>query len=165
MERDKELSKLVNVLRRTARMAMHGEWTGSSEDAAAFCVDKYNRVLTRLRELEPAVAPIFEQLPDKSSLTVDGTGESLEHNCPGHQKNNFNIKQNKDHCDQVKLDREALARSAHRILATLVWHHLRARVLALADKLRKHNIAHSEASRDYEHQQDWQVVVKTKFHY
>jgi hypothetical protein len=70
MERDKELSKLVNVLRRTARMAMHGEWTGSSEDAAAFCVDKYNRVLTRLRELEPAVAPIFEQLADKSSLTV-----------------------------------------------------------------------------------------------
>lgn len=70
MERDKELSKLVNVLRRTARMAMQGEWTGSNEDAAAFCADKYNRVLTRLKELEPAVAPIFEPLPTTSSLTV-----------------------------------------------------------------------------------------------
>jgi hypothetical protein len=70
MERDKELSKLVNVLRRTARMAMQGEWTGSTEDAAAFCADKYNRVLTRLKELEPAVAPIFEPLPANSSLTV-----------------------------------------------------------------------------------------------
>jgi hypothetical protein len=38
-------------------------------------------------------------------------------------------------------------------------------VFALADKLRKHNIAHGEASCDYEHQQDWQVVVKTKLHY
>jgi hypothetical protein len=70
MERDKELSKLVNVLRRTARMAMHGEWTGSSEDAAAFCADKYNRVLTRLKELEPAVGAIFEPIEPSSSLTV-----------------------------------------------------------------------------------------------
>jgi hypothetical protein len=70
MERDKELVKLVNVLRRTARMAMHGEWTGSSEDAAAFCADKYNRVLTRLKELEPAVAAIFEPIKPDSSLTV-----------------------------------------------------------------------------------------------
>jgi len=48
MEREKELVKLINVLRRTSRMALQAEWTGSKEDAAAFCTDQYNRVLTRL---------------------------------------------------------------------------------------------------------------------
>ncbi len=52
MEREKEIAKLVNVLRRTARMAMQSEWTGSGQDAAAFCVEQYNRVLARLKEIE-----------------------------------------------------------------------------------------------------------------
>jgi hypothetical protein len=70
MEREKELSKLVNVLRRTSRMALQSEWTGSSEDASRFCVEQYNRVLVRLKELDPSVAAVFEPLPDGSSLTV-----------------------------------------------------------------------------------------------
>lgn len=70
MESNKELMKLVNVLRRTARMAMHSEWIGSSKDAAAFCVDKYNRVLARLKELDEAVGRVFEPLPAESSLHV-----------------------------------------------------------------------------------------------
>ena len=36
MEREKELIKLINVLRRTSRMALQSEWTGGKEDAAAF---------------------------------------------------------------------------------------------------------------------------------
>ena len=56
MEREKEMAKLVNVLRRTARMALQSEWTGSSQDAARFCAEQYNRVLARLRELDPAAA-------------------------------------------------------------------------------------------------------------
>ena len=36
MEREKELVKLINVLRRTSRMALQSEWTGGKEDAAAF---------------------------------------------------------------------------------------------------------------------------------
>ena len=47
MEREKELVKLINVLRRTSRMALQSEWTGGKEDAAAFCTEQYNRVLTR----------------------------------------------------------------------------------------------------------------------
>jgi hypothetical protein len=70
MEREKELVKLINVLRRTSRMALQSEWTGGKEDAAVFCTDQYNRVLTRLKELDPGVGVIFEPLPAGSSLTV-----------------------------------------------------------------------------------------------
>jgi len=70
MEREKELVKLINVLRRTSRMALQSEWTGGKEDAAAFCVDQYNRVLTRLKEMDPGVGSLFEPLAAGSSLTV-----------------------------------------------------------------------------------------------
>ena len=70
MERDKELAKLVNVLRRTSRMALQSEWTGGKDDAAVFCTDQYNRVLTRLKELDAGVSAVFEPLPAGSSLTV-----------------------------------------------------------------------------------------------
>ncbi|MFL6276945.1 MAG: hypothetical protein ACJ74G_17300 [Blastocatellia bacterium] len=70
MERDKELAKLVNVLRRTSRMALQSEWTGSAADAARFCVDQYNRVLARLKEMDTDVGTVFEPLAADSSLTV-----------------------------------------------------------------------------------------------
>ena len=70
MEREKELVKLINVLRRTSRMALQSEWTGGKEDAAAFCTDQYNRVLARLKELDSGISVIFEPLPAGSSLTV-----------------------------------------------------------------------------------------------
>ena len=70
MERKQEIAKLVNVLRRTARMALQSEWTGGSADAAAFCVDQHNRVLSRLNELDPEIANVFAPLAPGSSLTV-----------------------------------------------------------------------------------------------
>ena len=70
MEREKELVKLINVLRRTSRMALQSEWTGGKEDAATFCTDQYNRVLARLKEIDPGVSSVFEALPAGSSLTV-----------------------------------------------------------------------------------------------
>ena len=70
MEKEKELVKLINVLRRTSRMALQSEWTGGKEDAATFCTDQYNRVLARLKELDPNVSVVFEPLPAGSSLTV-----------------------------------------------------------------------------------------------
>jgi hypothetical protein len=70
MEREKELLKLINVLRRTSRMALQSEWTGGKEDAAAYCTDQYNRVLARLKELDPNVSVVFDPLPAGSSLTV-----------------------------------------------------------------------------------------------
>jgi hypothetical protein len=71
MERDKEVAKLVNVLRRTSRMAMQSEWTGGGDaDAAAFCVEQYNRVLARLKEIDPDLISVFDPLAAGSSLTV-----------------------------------------------------------------------------------------------
>ena len=70
MERDKELLKLINVLRRTGRMASQAHWTGADKDAAVFCAEKYNRVLARLKELDESVGSVFEPLPAESSLTV-----------------------------------------------------------------------------------------------
>ena len=70
MEREKELVKLINVLRRTSRMALQSEWTGGKDDAAAFCTEQYNRVFARLKEMDPGVGMIFEPLPVGSSLTV-----------------------------------------------------------------------------------------------
>ena len=70
MEREKEIAKLVNVLRRTSRMALQSEWTGGSEDVASFCIDQYNRVLARLKEIDPDVGSVFDPLAPGSSLTV-----------------------------------------------------------------------------------------------
>lgn len=70
MEREKEIAKLVNVLRRTSRMALQSEWTGGAEDVAAFCIDQYNRVLARLKEIDAGVGAVFDPLPAGSSLTV-----------------------------------------------------------------------------------------------
>ena len=70
MEREKEITKLINVLRRTSRMALQSEWTGGAQDAASFCVEQYNRVLARLREIDPDIGTVFSPLPEGSSLTV-----------------------------------------------------------------------------------------------
>ncbi|HSB09271.1 MAG TPA: hypothetical protein VLM38_07140 [Blastocatellia bacterium] len=70
MEREKEIAKLVNVLRRTSRMALQSEWTGSNQDVAAFCIDQFNRVLARLKEIDPDVGSVFDPIPPGSSLTV-----------------------------------------------------------------------------------------------
>src|SRR5919202_3425953 len=70
MEREKEIAKLVNVLRRTSRMALHSEWTGGKEDAARYCAEQYNRVLARLREIDQGVGTVFQPLPPESSLMV-----------------------------------------------------------------------------------------------
>lgn len=69
MERDKEITKLTNVLRRIARAASHAAWSRSA-DGAQFCVLQYNKVLARLSELEPGVAALFTALPENASPDV-----------------------------------------------------------------------------------------------
>jgi hypothetical protein len=71
MDRENELVKLVHVLQQTARMAFQSEWTGSGgSDAAALCVDRHNRILVRLRQLDPGLSFVFEPIPPDSSLTA-----------------------------------------------------------------------------------------------
>lgn len=69
MERDREIAKLINVLRRIARAASHAAWS-RDPDAARFCVVQYNKVLARLSELEPAVASLFIPLPESAAADV-----------------------------------------------------------------------------------------------
>jgi hypothetical protein len=69
MERDRELAKLINVLRRIARAASHAAWI-RDPDAARFCALQYNKVLARVCELEPAAAPLFVKLQESASAGV-----------------------------------------------------------------------------------------------
>ena len=69
MERDREIAKLTNVLRRVARAATHAAWSRDAE-AARFCVKQYNKVLGRLSEIEPAVAGLFTPLAEAASAEV-----------------------------------------------------------------------------------------------
>ena len=70
MERAQEIAKLVDVLRRTARMAQQAGWAGGDADSVAFCIKQHNKVLERLTELDEAAAGVFEPLGDDANLTV-----------------------------------------------------------------------------------------------
>ncbi|HEY9232950.1 MAG TPA: hypothetical protein VIS78_12415 [Blastocatellia bacterium] len=70
MERDQEVRKLTNVLRRIARAAWYAAWNRAEPDAARFCALQYNRVLARLEVIEPAVKPLFAPLPESASPQV-----------------------------------------------------------------------------------------------
>ena len=67
---DQEIEKLVSVLRRVARATRYIEWTKPGPDATQFCVAQYNRILTRLTEIEPAVGPLFTPLTETTSPEV-----------------------------------------------------------------------------------------------
>ena len=70
MERDTEIRKLLNVLRRIVRSANYASWRQAEPDAARFCVSQYNKVLARLVELEPAAAGLFTTLAEAASPEV-----------------------------------------------------------------------------------------------
>ena len=70
MEKDREIKRLTNVLRRVARAALYAAWRGAPPDAARFCAAQYNKILARLRELEPAVEQLFAPLADTASPAV-----------------------------------------------------------------------------------------------
>ncbi|HJQ26011.1 MAG TPA: hypothetical protein VKA60_18985 [Blastocatellia bacterium] len=70
MERDQEVRKLTNVLRRIARAAWYAAWNRAEPSAARFCALQYNRVLRRLETIEPAVKPLFAPLPETASPQV-----------------------------------------------------------------------------------------------
>lgn len=70
MEREKEIAKLVNVLHKLARAAFFTSWVKREEEAVKFCVAQYNRVLVRLKELEPGAASLFGELSEEASPQV-----------------------------------------------------------------------------------------------
>lgn len=70
MEKEQEIVKLVNVLRKTSRMAQQAGWSGNEEETRSFTVSQYNRVLKRLVELDSSVSTVFQPLPEDESLAV-----------------------------------------------------------------------------------------------
>src|SRR2546427_86182 len=69
-ETEKEIVKLVNVLKRIARAAGYAAWIKSDPEAARFCVAQYNKVLSRLGQLETGVKPLFTPLTEDASPEV-----------------------------------------------------------------------------------------------
>jgi hypothetical protein len=70
VEREQEIAKLVNVLHRIGRAAAFSSWIRREDDAVKFCAAQYNRVLARLKELEPAIATLFGELAEDASPHV-----------------------------------------------------------------------------------------------
>ncbi|HXG66287.1 MAG TPA: hypothetical protein VNO70_14390 [Blastocatellia bacterium] len=70
MEKDREISRLINVLHRIARAAHYVAWNRMGADAARFCAAQYNRVLARLSELEPDISRLFTPLPEDAAPEV-----------------------------------------------------------------------------------------------
>jgi hypothetical protein len=67
---DKEMVKLLNVLRRIGRAAIYAAWVKPQPDVAHFCNQQYNKVLARLSKLKPAIKPLFNTLPTDASPQV-----------------------------------------------------------------------------------------------
>jgi hypothetical protein len=70
MERAQEINKLVNVLRRIGRSAGYAAVNAGDPGAIRFCVNQYNKVLSRFLELEPSIAGLFTLLPESSAAEV-----------------------------------------------------------------------------------------------
>ncbi len=67
---EKETVKLLNVLRRIARAAGYAAWVKSDPAATRFCINQYNKVFSRLSELEPSVQTLFTTLSDDASPEI-----------------------------------------------------------------------------------------------
>lgn len=66
MERERQVTKLVNVLRQTAR-SLHGEPSAEVVDQAQ---GQYNRVLSALSELDKEIETIFVPVPEGTGSDV-----------------------------------------------------------------------------------------------
>jgi hypothetical protein len=70
MEREQELNKLINVLRRAARSATRAQWMSAGESETRYGVSQFNKILARLGELDPNIKNVFEPLAEDSSLAA-----------------------------------------------------------------------------------------------
>jgi hypothetical protein len=70
MEQGREAARLSNVISMSAKMAMGLSRWGADKEAVEYCVAQYNRILARLKELDPQFAPFFQAIPADSSANV-----------------------------------------------------------------------------------------------
>lgn len=67
MENEKEITKLVNVLRQIRRTGKFAAWLGEDAESSAFCLQQYNKIVTRIGDLEPSIKDLFTTLPENAS--------------------------------------------------------------------------------------------------
>ena len=68
---NKEVRRLLNVLRRMARTARMNQWTGVKENADSYSIEQYNRILERFNSLEGTGTPgLFTPLPDDATWNM-----------------------------------------------------------------------------------------------
>jgi hypothetical protein len=70
MEKDKEIAKLVRILPGIARADRLAAWREPQPDVVGFSIAQFNKVLTRLLELEPDAAHLFSSLPEHATLEM-----------------------------------------------------------------------------------------------
>jgi hypothetical protein len=70
MENDQEIAKLTRILRGISRADRFAGWREPQADVARFSIDQFNRVLTRLIEIEPSIAPLFAPLGEHATLEM-----------------------------------------------------------------------------------------------
>ena len=69
-EREREISKLVSVLHQIAFAERFSAWSSKQEELSQFSSQQYNRVLARLKEIEPSIAGLFVELKEDANPRV-----------------------------------------------------------------------------------------------
>ncbi len=70
MEKEKEISRLVRVLRQIAFAEKFSVIISKKEDLSEFNQQQYNRILARLKELEPSIENLFVELHEGVSSKI-----------------------------------------------------------------------------------------------
>ena len=68
MEHEKEIAKLINVLRQIRHAGHFAAHRGEDAEVSKFCLQQYNSIVTRISELEPSVQNLFTPLPENTSV-------------------------------------------------------------------------------------------------
>jgi hypothetical protein len=70
MEKEKEISRLVRVIRQIAFAEKFSGFINQPEDFSEFNVQQFNRVLARLKEIEPSIENLFVELNEGTPSRV-----------------------------------------------------------------------------------------------
>ena len=70
MEKEKEISRLVRVLRQIAFAEKFSGLINKQEEFSEFNLQQYNRVLARLKEIEPSIENLFVELNEGTPSRV-----------------------------------------------------------------------------------------------
>jgi hypothetical protein len=70
MEREREISKLVSVLHQIAFAERFSAWSNRQEELSKFIAQQYNRVLARLKEIDPSITNLFVELNEDTNPLV-----------------------------------------------------------------------------------------------